>query len=374
MRRYLYQTAKMKLKEIIDYLESIYPLAYQESYDNSGLICGNEEMNISSALICIDSTEDVINEAIKKKCNLIIAHHPIIFSGIKKITGKTYIERVLIKAIQNNIAIYAIHTNADNVIQGVNSKICEKLGLTNCKILSPKSNLLRKLITFCPVEKAAKVRQALFPASAGNIGNYDECSFNTEGTGTFRASENTNPHVGKKGQQHHEKEVKIEVIYPSHIENKILKALFTAHPYEEVAYDIVPLENAHNQVGSGMIGELEKAMIETDFLKKVKSVMKTDCIKHTKLLNKKIKKVAVCGGSGSFLLKDAISAGADIFITSDFKYHQFFDAENKLVIADVGHYESEQFTKELFYDVLNKKFTTFALHLSKINTNPVNYI
>ena len=364
----------MKLKEIIHHLEKTYPPAYQETYDNSGLICGNEEMNISSALICLDSTEDIIDEAIRKKSNLIIAHHPIIFSGIKKITGKTYIERVLIKAIQNNIAIYAVHTNADNVIQGVNAKICEKLGLKNCKILSPKNSLLRKLVTFCPVDKASQVRQALFSVGAGGIGNYDECSFNTEGTGTFRASDKTNPYLGKKGKQHHEREVKIEIIYPSDIEKQLLKTLINAHPYEEVAYDIVPLENSFNQVGSGMIGELEKSSDETAFLKNIKSIMHTKCVKHTQLLNKKIKKVVVCGGSGSFLLKDAISAGGDVFITSDFKYHQFFDAENKLIIADIGHYESEQFTKELFYDVLKKKFPTFALHLSKINTNPINYL
>lgn len=364
----------MKLKELINYLEEFAPKSFQESYDNSGLICGNEEMAVSSALICLDSTEEVINEAIKKKCNLVIAHHPIVFSGLKKITGQTYPERVLIKAIQNNIAIYAIHTNADNVINGVNSKICQKLGLKNCKILAPKAGMLRKLVTYCPADKVDEVRKVLFLAGAGQIGDYDECSFNAEGFGTFRAGKNTNPYVGEKGKQNREKELRIETIFPYYIERKLISSLIAAHPYEEVAYDIFSLENRLNTVGSGMIGELDKEMDEMAFLKKVKVVMKTGCVKYTGLRGKKVKKVAVCGGSGSFLLPNAIAGNADVFITSDFKYHQFFDADNKLVIADVGHYESEQFTKELFYEVIKKKFTTFALHLSEKNTNPVNYL
>ena len=364
----------MKLKEITNYLEEYAPLAYQESYDNAGLITGDYDMSISGVLICLDTTEEVLEEAIKSKCNLIVAHHPIIFSGLKKIIGRTHVERVIIKAIKNNIAIYAAHTNLDNINKGVNSKIGERLGLKNCKILSPKNGILRKLLTFCPVDNAAEVRQSLFSAGAGKIGNYDECSFNVEGTGTFRGSEQANPYVGEKGVQHQEKEIKIEVIYPANIENNLIKALKAAHPYEEVAYDIIPLENKFNDVGSGMIGELEKEEDELPFLQKLKLQMNTNSIRYTNLLGKKVKKIAVCGGSGSFLIGEAIAAGADVFITGDMKYHQFFDAENKLLIADIGHHESEQFTKELFYDILSKKFPTFALHLSKINTNPINYL
>lgn len=364
----------MNLKIITDYIETCAPLAYQEPYDNAGLITGNYESEISGALLCIDSTEEVIDEAIQKKCNLVIAHHPIVFSGLKKITGKNYVERVIIKAIRNNIAIYAAHTNFDNIAEGVNSKIAAKLGLTDCKILASNSGLLRKLITFCPIDKAAEVRQALFVAGAGNIGNYDECSFNTEGMGTFRGGEQTNPYVGKKGTQHSEKEVKIETVYPEYIEREVLKALFQSHPYEEVAYDIVSLNNQYHKVGAGVIGELEQEKGELEFLKDIKSKMQTSCIRHTKALGKPIKNVAVCGGAGSFLLDRAIASKADVFITSDFKYHQFFDAEDKIMIADIGHYESEQFTKELFYDILKKKFPTFALHLSEINTNPINYL
>ncbi len=363
----------MKLKEITGFLETIAPLAFQESYDNSGLISGDPEMIIESALICIDSTEDVIEEAIKNKCNLVIAHHPIVFSGIKKFTGTDYIQRALLKAIRNNIAIYAIHTNLDNVYNGVNAQICRKLSLKNCKILSPKKEILKKIFTFCPAGKANIVRQAMFSAGGGHIGNYDECSFNSVGDGTFRPLESTNPYVGRKGKQHIEKEIKIEMVFPSYLEKKILDALISSHPYEEVAYDIILLNNSIPGVGGGMIGYLEKPETEINFLKNLKRVMNTKCIRHTSLIRKKIQKVAVCGGSGSSLLKNAMVEGADLFITSDFKYHQFFDAEGKILIADIGHYESEQFTIELIGKFLKQNFPTFAVRFSKVNTNPVNY-
>jgi len=311
----------MKIKEITSFLETLAPLSLQENYDNAGLIVGSTDAEVSSVLICLDSTEVVIEEAIQKKCSLVITHHPIIFGGIKKLNGKNYVERVVIKAIQNNIAIYAAHTNLDNVHIGVNKMICEKLGLKKCKILSPKNNILRKLVTFCPVDKAEDVRHALFIAGAGNIGNYDECSFNAEGFGTFRGNENTNLYVGKKGKQHHEREFRIETIYPFHIEKQLIDALLEAHPYEEVPYDIYPLENQNTQIGAGMIGEFEKEITENAFLKKLKSTMKTKMVRHTKLLNRKVKKVAVCGGSGSFLLSDAIRSGADAFVSADFSNH-----------------------------------------------------
>jgi dinuclear metal center YbgI/SA1388 family protein len=364
----------MKLKEIINCLQNFAPLQYQEAYDNAGLLIGNQETEITAALISLDTTEAVIDEAIKLNCNLIISHHPIIFSGLKKINGNNYVERVIIKALQNNIAIYAAHTNLDNVHSGVNAKIAQKLGLINCNILSPKTNLLKKLITFCPAEKADEVRAALFTAGAGNIGNYSECSYNNEGFGTFRAGEGANPYVGEMGKLNIETEIRIETIYPAHLESKILKALFATHPYEEVAYDLYNLTNVSNRVGAGLIGELKEEQDEMSFLHFVKQTMQAKGIRYTALRNKKIKKIAVCGGSGSFLLADAIKANADIFITADYKYHQFFDAENNIVIADIGHYESEQYTNEIFYDLLKENFNTFALHLSKINTNPINYL
>lgn len=363
----------MKLSSIIHALESFAPPFLQESYDNAGLITGSQDMEITSALLCLDSIEEVVDEAIQQKSNLIIAHHPIIFSGLKKLNGKNYVERTIIKAIKNDIAIYAAHTNLDNVLQGVNQKMAEKIGLKSTQILSSRKNTLKKLFTFCPIDKAEQVRNAMFNAGAGNIGNYSECSFNSEGSGTFKAGEGTNPYVGEQGKQHHEKETKIEVVFPSWSERAVVAAMIKAHPYEEAAYDIVSLDNSFSEVGSGIVGELEVEMNETDFLKHLKEKMSAKVVRHTQLLNRKIRKVVVCGGAGSFLLMDAIRSGADVFVTADFKYHQFFDADGKMVICDIGHYESEQFTMELFRDILKKKFPTFASTFSKVNTNPINY-
>lgn len=364
----------MKIKELISYIEQIAPLSYQESYDNAGLITGNSETEITGVLITIDTIEEVIQEAIEKKANLIISHHPIIFSGLKKITGANYVERTVILAIQNNIAIYAAHTNMDNALHGVNFKIAQLLGLVKTKQLLLSSNTHRKLVTFVPENFSEQVRKSIFEAGAGQIGQYDNCSFNQEGKGTFRASEIANPYVGIKGENHIENEIRIETIFPKEKENKVIKALLESHPYEEVAYDIYNLENKFQGVGAGIVGYLEQEIEESEFLTEVKKIFKVKCIRHTKLLGKKIKKVAVCGGAGSFLLKHAIKENADIFISGDFKYHEFFDAENKIIIADVGHFESEQYTKELFYDIVIKKFNMFACFLSEINTNPIIYL
>ena len=364
----------MRIKDICDVIEEFAPLAYQESYDNSGLICGDYNMEITSALLCIDSTEAVVDEAIAKGCNLIIAHHPIVFSGLKRFTGSNYIERTIIKAIKNDIAIYAAHTNLDNVKAGVNAKIAEKLGLINTSILAPKSGLLKKLMVFVPEDSAEKLRAALFAAGAGYIGGYAECSFNTSGIGTFKAGDSTSPYIGIKGTQHHEKEIKVETVFPACIESSIVQAMTNNHPYEEVAYDIVSLSNKYAVVGSGLVGELKNEMDEQEFLKHLKEKMKAEVVRFTSLSGRKVKRVAVCGGSGSFLLDKAKKAKADIFVTADFKYHQFFDSENQILVADIGHYESERFTVELFYDILKKKFNTFALLVSGVNTNPINYI
>jgi dinuclear metal center YbgI/SA1388 family protein len=363
----------MKIKEITNYLESVAPLHYQESYDNAGLLVGDASREIDVALITLDCTEEVVEEAIENNCNLIIAHHPIIFSGLKKITGHNYVERTIIKAIKNDIAIYAIHTNLDNIKTGVSAKIAEILGVENCKILSPKKDLLRQLSVYCPVSDTEKVKEALFQAGAGDIGNYDECSFSAKGEGTFRANEGCDPHIGNIGERHTEKEEKIEVIFPKYKENTIISALKQAHPYEQVAYQIYILDNIYENVGAGIVGELAQKVDTNRFLEMLKTKMQTDCIRHTKLVKNQIKRVAICGGSGSFLLSNAICKKADIFITADFKYHEFFDAENDIIIADIGHFESEQFTKDLIYDLLSKKFSKFAVRLSKVNTNPINY-
>lgn len=364
----------ISVKDVTDYLESIAPLSYQESYDNSGLITGNPQAEVKGIMICLDSTEDVIKEAIEKGCNLVIAHHPIIFFGLKKITGKNYVERTVLLAIKNDISVYAIHTNLDNVSNGVNSMIGEKLGLEKLNILSPKSALLRKVVTFCPINDAEKVRNALFSAGAGNIGNYSECSFNLVGEGQYRGNEASNPVKGEKGKRHTENEVRIEVIFENYRQNQVISSLLASHPYEEVAYDIYDLINKNARVGSGMIGELSEGQGEKEFLIDLKKKMKASSIRHTSFLGRPVNKVAICGGSGSFLLADAISAGADVFITADYKYHQFFDADGKILIVDIGHYESEQFTMNLIKTLIIEKFSTFAVRITEVNTNPVFYM
>jgi dinuclear metal center YbgI/SA1388 family protein len=359
------------VKSICDYLEGIAPRPLQESYDNSGLLTGSPSLQLTGVLISLDCTEEVVEEAIEKKANLIISHHPIIFSGLKSLTGKNYIERTIIKAIKNDIAIYAIHTNLDNVTHGVNYKLAEKIGLVNRRILKPKNNL-QKLVTFIPANSTEDVLKSLHSAGAGNIGNYSECSFRVVGKGTFKANDKANPVIGEANRLEEVDENRIELIYPKHLSHTIIAELKAVHPYEEVAYYITDLENENQENGAGMIGELPDAMPAEDFLKHLKDTLSLSCIKHTAYKNE-IKKVAICGGSGSFLLKYAIKQGADAFVTGDVKYHEFFDAKTSLMFCDIGHYESEVGTKELLYDLLTKKFTNFALYLSRIVTNPVKY-
>lgn len=363
----------MKIKEILAVVEAFAAPELQEEYDNAGLITGNAMWECTGALCTLDITLEVVKEAIEKKCNLILAHHPIIFKGLKKINGKNYVEQVIIEAIKNDIAIYAAHTNLDNVVLGVNGKIAGKLELKDIRILNPKPGVLRRLITFAPIDKAEEVRAAIFNAGAGRIGKYSECSFNSEGMGTFKAQEGADPYVGEIGKRHQEKETKIEIVYPAYLESQIVKALLDHHPYEEVAYDIFAMENIHYGIGSGIIGELDGEMDETSFLRKLKEIFGTGVIKHTPIRNRPVKKVAVCGGSGSFLVSKALQQGADFFVTADMKYHDFFDAEGKLVVADIGHYESEQFTTSLLHGLLVEKFPTFAVLKTEVNTNPVRY-
>ena len=361
------------LQEIIDCLEKVAPPQLQEDYDNSGLLCGDNRMEITGALLTLDCTEDVIKEAVELGFNLVIAHHPIVFKGIKRLTGANYVERTLMLAVRHNIAIYACHTNLDNVIGGVNGKIADKLQLSQRRVLRPLQNHLIKLVTYVPSAHDAMVMQALFNAGAGTIGNYDECSFRSLGTGTFRAGKEANPFIGKVNERETIEEVRLEVILPAHKQQEVLSALKLSHPYEEVAYDFIALENSWSGAGSGLIGELPEPVEETAFLREICKIFGISTLKHTKLTQKHIKKVAICGGSGSFLIKDAIRAGADLYITSDIKYHEFFDVEGKMLLLDIGHFESEQFTPEIFYTIITEKFSTFAIRLSKTATNPVNY-
>ena len=362
----------MIVKDVTKYLEKIAPLHLQESYDNSGLQVGDYKSKVKGLLVSLDVTMEVIDDAINQQCNLIVAHHPIIFGEIKNVTKSSLIGSIVFKAIKNNINIYAIHTNLDNVPNGVNSKIAEVIGLKRKKILLPKQNLL-KLVVFVPESHSEKVSQALFSSGAGNIGNYKNCIFSSQGEGSFLPTSGSNPYKGKEGRLEKVKEEKLEVIFPDYLLSNIIQSMNRDHHYEEVAYDIFKLLNNSN-TGSGMIGELEKPTDELEFLNLIKKKFHAAGLRHTKLINRPIKKVAICGGSGSFLLKNAMLENADILITSDYKYHQFFEAENKILIADIGHYESEQFTIDLISEFLMKKFTNFAIRLTTVNTNPINYL
>ncbi|MTH17167.1 Nif3-like dinuclear metal center hexameric protein [Flavobacterium sp. LC2016-01] len=364
----------MKIKNIISVLEEMAPLAYAEDFDNIGLLVGNSETESTGVLVCHDALENVIDEAISKNCNLVVCFHPILFSGIKKITGKNYVERAILKAIKNDIAIYAVHTALDNHSAGVNKIFCDALGLTNTKVLIPKQKFIQKLVTYTVPENAQKVRQALFDAGAGTIGNYENCSFNSNGIGTYKGNSESNPVIGERHELTETEEIKIEVTFEKHLQSRILKTLFANHIYEEVAYEIYNLENSHQNIGLGMIGEFENEMDEKEFLHFVKDKMIADGIRHSAFRGKKIKKVAVLGGSGSFAIKNAIQAGADAFLTADLKYHQFYEAENRLLLADIGHFESERYTKNYIVDYLRKKILNFAFILSEENTNPVKYL
>lgn len=364
----------MQLKKIISALEEMAPSAYAEDFDNVGLLVGSPDLEVSGILISHDALENVMDEAIEKKCNLVVCFHPIIFSGMKKITGKNYVERTVVKAIRNDVAIYAVHTSLDNHPLGVNKILCDVLGLTNTKILIPKQNFIYKLTTFVPTNDLSKVQKALFNAGAGAIGNYYDCSFKSSGIGSFTGNDNSNPVIGSQNMFTEVEEVKLELTFEKHLQKSVLKALFESHPYEEVAYEITQLQNKHQNIGLGMMGELETEIDEKEFLLHVKNKVQTGGIRHSDFLNKKVKKVAVLGGSGSFAISAAKAQDADVLVTSDLKYHDFFQAENQILLADVGHFESERYVKNYIFEFLSKKFPTFAIILSDKKTNPVNYI
>jgi dinuclear metal center YbgI/SA1388 family protein len=370
----------MSIQDVVEWLEELAPLKYAEDFDNVGLLVSNSTTEVTNILVSLDTLESVVDEAIAKNCNLIVSFHPIIFSGLKKLNGNSYVERTIIKAIQHNIAIYAIHTALDNHWNGVSAILCRALGLTKQQILVPKPQTIHKLTTFVPTKNADTVRESLFAAGAGNIGNYSNCSFNSQGFGSFKGNENSNPVIGKKGVTHFEEETQISVTYQKHLESGILHNLFKSHPYEEVAYEIITLNNLNQHIGMGMIGELEELTTTEDFFTHIKQSLQIPVIKHSHLCKTQIKRVAVLGGSGSFAIEAAKRAKADLFLTADLKYHDYFKSENEIIIADIGHYESEQFTKNYLVDFLSKKITNFApalqdrkVMIATTNTNPVKY-
>lgn len=362
------------IRQITDFLEYKAPLSSQESYDNCGLIVGDFSAEITNVLVSLDCTEAVIQEAIDRNCNLVVAHHPIVFGGLKKINGKNYIERAVLKAIKNDVAIYAVHTNLDNAFNGVNAEISKRLGLTHLRVLQPKSEVLTKLIVYIPITHTEELKQALFNVGAGEIGAYSECSFTVRGSGTYKPLVGSTPFEGEQDVRSQVEEDRVEVLVSNHRLNKVVNAMLLAHPYEEVAYDLIPIKNSNRFEGAGMVGELPEAINELDFLRKIKNTFECGCVRYTDLINNPIKKVAVCGGAGSFLLKDAIAAKADVYITADMKYHEFFDAEGRILVMDIGHYESEQFTSDLIVAYLKEKFTKFAVLKTGVKTNPIKYL
>ncbi len=363
----------MTIQTIINALESLAPSHLQESYDNAGLIVGDPNMSCTGVLVSLDCLPEIVDEAIEKDCNLVLSHHPIIFNGLKKLNGKNYVERAVIKAIKHNIALYAIHTNLDNVLNGVSAKMAKMLGLQEIQILKPKHGLLEKLVVFGPIKSKAKIEQALFNAGAGGIGLYQECGFSTEGKGSFKPLCGSNPQIGEIGSRHYENEFRLEVIFPVWIKEKVLNAMRGAHPYEEVAYYVTALENSFNEIGFGVSGVFSQPISEGDFLNQLKQVFSVPAIRHTSKTDKMINRVAVCGGSGSFLIKYVISLDIDAYVTADIKYHEFFDADGKVLLADIGHYESEQYTIELLIDYLRQNFPKFAVLKTVLCTNPVHY-
>ena len=364
----------MKIKEVIDALEMFAPLPLQDSYDNAGLQCGLTDAETTGALLCLDVTEEVVDEAVALGANLIVSHHPLIFRGLKSVTGKSYVERCLMKALKHDIVIHSMHTNLDNAPGGVNFKIAEKLGLRNTRILQPKENSLLKLVTFVPTEHAERVREALFAAGCGCIGAYDKCSYNLDGHGTFRAGEGTNPFCGERGVMHTEAEVRVETILPSHLQGRVMGALVAAHPYEEPAFDFYPLANSWTQAGAGVVGELPAPEAETDFLLRLKRLFDVGCVRHSRLRGKPVSRVALCGGAGAFLMPYAVRAKADVFVTGEVKYHDWFGCPDSLLTAEIGHYESEQYTREIFYAIIREACPSLTVHMTSVNTNPIKYL
>ncbi|WP_400190758.1 Nif3-like dinuclear metal center hexameric protein [Hymenobacter sp. B81] len=354
-------------------LEEWAPLPYQESYDNAGLQCGDPTMLVQGVLIALDCTPAVIDEAVRRGCNVVVVHHPVIFQPLKRLTGATEVERTIMRALRYEVAVYAAHTNLDNVRHGVSRHLAEKLGLSQLRVLDPKPGLLGKLITYVPPAHAEAVLQALYAAGAGQVGDYHDCSFRLAGTGTFTPGPGTSPAIGRPNQPETVAEQRVEVLLPLHRQAAALRALRQAHPYEEVAYELIKLENQHQEVGSGMIGELAEALPVAEFLARLRQRLGVPVVKHTAFAGP-IRKVAVCGGAGSFLTRKAVAAGADAYVTGDIKYHEFFAPEGRLLLCDVGHYESEQYTGELFQALLTEKFSrTFAVLLAETPTNPVRY-
>jgi dinuclear metal center YbgI/SA1388 family protein len=364
----------IRIREIVRHLEQVAPLAYQDDYDNAGLVVGDASAAVTGVLICLDVTEALLLEAKTKKCNLIIAHHPIIFRSIRQLTGKNHLERCIIYAVRNNIAVYTLHTNFDNVARGVNLQIAQALGLGNLSILLPKPGTLSQLTAFVPRAFIDSALHALHAAGAGYLSDYAHCDLAITRIGSPKPTSTANPHLGIAEESEKGKERKIEVVFPKHLEKPVLRALRASCPHEEVAYYLHDIRNTDARVGAGMIGELSASLSSRAFLEYLKAKMNLAYLRHTELIDRPIKCVAVCGGSGSFLIEEAILKQADALVTADVKYHDFFKAENQILVVDAGHYESEIGTKKLIHTLLSEKFTSIAMLQCETVTNPIHYL
>lgn len=363
----------MTVTDITSELEKLAPLPFAEAFDNVGLLVGDAQMEVTGVLITLDTLESVILEAEKTGCNLVISFHPIIFKGLKRLTATTYVERTVTLAIAKGIAIYSIHTALDNVPGGVSGKLSEIIGLKNTHVLIPKKGSIRKLVTYVPNNAHELLLNKLFEAGGGELGNYSCCSFSNGGLGTYLPGDRAKPSIGSVGVLSKETEQQIHLTFTAEREMAVLEALKAFHPYEEIAFELTTLDNDYQQLGMGIIGELDTPMAEIAFLDLLKSKLNIPTIRHSELRNTPVMRVAVLGGSGAFAIEAAIASGADFLVTSDFKYHDFFKAEGKIILADVGHFESEQFTKNLLVDYLTEKFPNFAIRLAETQTNPVKY-
>lgn len=361
----------IQIKEILGHLDTLAPFKYTESFDNTGLLIGDSNQSVTKALICLDVTDQVIDQAIAEGYDLIIAFHPLIFKGLKSIGTQDRVGRCVTRLIRHDIALIAIHTNLDKSMQGVNQMISQKIGLDAMRFLMPEQTM-SKLVTYVPHAHVDVVRESLIQAGAGQIGEYGGCSFSSLGEGTFIPSKNSNPYVGEKEKMHREAEARLEMLVPHHLKSKAVQSLLAAHPYEEVAYDLYPVEVGGSIAGMGMVGELAKPMSPKAFLSHLQTVFGTPNIRYS-AYNKQIQTVAVLGGSGAFALGAAMGCGADALVTADLKYHDFFIPQEQLMLIDIGHFESEQFTLQILKDYLSKKIINFAFDLTSVNTNPVCY-
>ncbi|MBP5687674.1 MAG: Nif3-like dinuclear metal center hexameric protein [Muribaculaceae bacterium] len=363
----------MKVKEITDAIEAVAPLYLQESWDNSGMQVGDQDSEVTGVVLCTDVREEIVDEAIERGANMIISHHPLLFRGLKKIVGRSYQERIVAKAIKNDITIYCAHTNMDSAVGGVNFKMAEKLGMTGVRVLDPQQGTQRKIVVFVPTEAVAMVEKAMCDAGAGRLGNYDNCTYSMNGEGHYRALDGAEPWAGKVGEKHSEPEVRLEVLVHKALCGRVVAAMIKAHPYEEPAFDIIALENGDKYAGLGVIGDVEPQDAR-GFLEKVKNAFEVEAVRYSGNLDRQVRRVAMCGGAGADFIGLAMSQGADVYITGDMKYHEFQGNEERIILADIGHYESEHYTKEIFYDIISKKNPNFAVDFAKSEKNQVKYL